>query len=357
MMTLRTRLLLGYGYIMLLLLLTAGSSAVGFYQISNAIDQILSENFRSVAASVEMLESLERQNTLSIQALLEGRALTEELEGADANFARSLADARSNITLTGEAEIITSIETGYATYEQARDRITATRHAQPLVVFNAELFGPYTEVKESVFRLLNANHQAIIVADRDARETALHTAGWLGLLVTIALISMAVLARLLQREIISRLQELADVAEEILVGDHSRRFDMRQNDELGIVARQLNAALDARDELQAEMRGRINQEKQLVLGLMEEYADPCLLIGLDNKVIAATLVEQTEPHAEAVLAWLSEHRKELLEGFRLERKPLRTSCPLSDDFKAQIRLLTAEGRRPVGWLVKIESAT
>ena len=357
MITLRTRLRIGYSYIMLLVLLTAGSAAIGFYQISNAIDRILSENFRSVDAAVQMLEALEEQNTLSMRVLIEDKPPIDELREADKIFTTALDMARGNIVLAGEVEIISRIEGNYQTYLKRRAQIFNGYHEHPFVVFNAELFPDYLKIKESVFALLNLNHDGIIAAEKNARATALQTAAWLGLLVTVVLISMAVLARVLQRKIISRLQDLAEVAQEIAIGNHSRRFDARQNDELGTVARQLNNALDARDELQAEMRGRINQEKQLVLGLLEDYGRPGLLIGLDNKVIAISDDVSESFNVTAIIAWLTENRKKLLEHFRATEELTNVEHQFTAEQIATIQLLTTAKTRPVGWLITFAPAS
>ncbi len=341
---------------MLLVLLTAGSAAVGFYQISNAIDRILSENFRSVDAAVQMLEALEDQNTLSMRVLLEDKPPISELRDADQVFTTALDAARDNIVIDGEVQIIAHIESNYQTYLKRRAQIFTGYHEEPFVVFNTELFPDYLRIKESVFSLLNLNHAAIIAAEKNARATALQTAAWLGLLVTVVLISMAVLARILQRKIISRLQDLAEVAQEIAVGNHSRRFDARQNDELGTVARQLNSALDARDELQAEMRGRINQEKQLVLGLLEDYGRPGLLIGLDSKIIAITDSVSESTNVAAITSWLSENRRDLLEQFRATETLTKIEHQFTAEQIAKIQLLTTAKTRPVGWLVTFKPA-
>ncbi len=339
---------------MLLVLITASSAAIGFYQISNAIDRILSENFRSVDAAVEMLEALEEQNTLSMRVLIEANPPNSELRDADEVFTNALEAARGNIVLDGELQIIARIEDDYKTYLKRRGMVFTGYHEEPFVVFNTELFPDYLRIKESVFSLLNLNHDAIIAAEKNARATALQTAAWLGLLITVVLISMAFLARVLQQKIISRLQDLAEIAQEIAIGNHSRRFDARQNDELGTVARQLNSALDARDELQAEMRGRINQEKQLVLGLLEDYGRPGLLIGLDSKVIAITDCVSELTDVAAITSWLGENRRNLLDKFRATEELTKIEHQFTAKQIATIQLLTTAKTRPVGWLITFE---
>ena len=355
MISIRARLLVGYGYMMVLLLLTAGSAAFGFFTISEAIDRILSENFGSVSASVEMLDALERQNAITMTALLEQDSDLEELFEADRQFEEALERARENVTLAGEEEVIDALSAQFSSYVRVRNGLIATDFEEmPLEILALQIFPSFVEVREGTSRLLQMNHEAIIDADREARETALQSAGWLGFLVTLALISMIWLARALQREILSRLTELTTVANSLLIGDQSRRFEADSNDELGLVSRQLNAALDAQDELQSEMRGRLNQQKQLVLGILEEISGALLLLGLDGRLIAATCPRFEETFLETVRDWLLSHRPEILRQFREEPEESLELRIEADEVPLSVRLLAAEGRRPVGWLIQVE---
>jgi nitrogen fixation/metabolism regulation signal transduction histidine kinase len=355
MISLRARLLVGYGYMMVLLLLTAGSAAFGFFSISEAIDRILSENFASVSASLEMLEALERQNAITMTALLEQEPDLQELFEADARFETALLSARQNVTLEGEAALLQQVEQDFARYVSIRNAIlVADLEELPLELLTLQIFPTFVEVRQGASDLLNLNHAAILAADQEARETALQTAGWLGFLVTLALISMVWLARALQRDILARLTELTDVAESLLTGDHRRRFETHLNDELGLVCRQLNAALDTQDELQAEMRGRLNQQKQLVLGILEEISGALLLLGLDGRLIASSCPEFAEANLEPVREWLLANRATVLEDFRENREELEIQ--MDHVTPLRVRLLAAEGRRPVGWLIQVENA-
>ena len=355
MINLRTRLLVGYGYMMVLLLLTAGSAAFGFFSISEAIDRILSENFRSVSAAVQMMDILERESALTMQAMLDGEIDEERLLDTDEVFVLALREARGNISIEGEEELIDEIEAQFLAFQLVRSRVfeADAMDDMPLRIFANLVFPSYLEVREAVAELLELNHQAIISADRNARETALQTAGWLGFVVTLALFSMVFLARELQRKILARLDELRNVAESMITGDHSRRFEASANDELGLVARQLNVALDARDELQAEMRGRLNQQKQLVLGLLEEVQGELLLLGLDGQLIASNCEELRRDHLEPVRKWLIEHRPTVLKSFRDGDTDIAMHAD-PGGIPLLIRLLAAEGRRPVGWLIQIQ---
>lgn len=353
MINLRTRLLVGYGYMAVLLLLTAGTAAFGFFTINEAISRILSDNFRSVSASFELMNSLERQNTLTKVALLEDSDGNDRLAEADRAFEEALEFAKTNVTVEGEEQALVAVREAFDEYLAARDRTLSVSPDEQtgLTIYVREVSPKFVETRQAVVALMEINHDAILEADEEARATAVHMVGLLGVLVTVALISMVFLSRALQTHILSRLANLNKVAEAVLTGHHGRRFDTSVNDELGVVASQLNGALDALDELQAEMRGRLNQQKQLVLGLLEGMDDEMLLIGLDGKLVASTSVALRTGDHQALQDWLVEKRKEILREFRDSGEPVVTHTTLGNQ-RFEVRLLAAEGRRPVAWAVR-----
>ncbi len=354
MINLRTRLLVGYGYMVVLLLLTTSTAIFGFVTINEAIDRILSEKLQSVSASVQMMESLELQEELTMRALLGEGIDDDELAAADEVFDQALATARQNVTIAGEEILLDEVEERLLVYRALRERVFE-RHGELLSPrsFARDLFPAFVAIRESVFALIEINHRAMAEADEEAQASALHLAGLLGVIVTIALISMIILSRALQQKVLFRLRNLTRVAEAILTGDTHRRFDTSINDELGVLSAQLNAALDTRDELQAQMRGRLNQQKQLALGLLDEVEGGLLLIGLDGKLIASTW-EEFDPELIALIqSWLVENRKPILHDFREEGTRVEVITEF-DQWRFHIRLLAAGGKRPVGWMIRCE---
>ena len=103
-MKLRVRLLVGYGYLVALLLLTAGSGMLGFLQLSEGIDVILEENFRSISASTHMLEALERQDSATLLLLLDEQTDRADMERFQKAFSDALEEAQANITEDDEEE-------------------------------------------------------------------------------------------------------------------------------------------------------------------------------------------------------------------------------------------------------------
>ena len=86
-MTLRTRILLGYGYLIGLLLLSVSVAAINSQRVAGNAKQILERNIRSLTQAITMLEQLERQDSETLYALLHpttGTGLDEAENGFEA---------------------------------------------------------------------------------------------------------------------------------------------------------------------------------------------------------------------------------------------------------------------------------
>jgi len=348
-MNLRTRILIGYGYLVTLLVISAAGAALGFHQLGSNIGVVLEENFESVRASMAMLEALERQDSALLARLLQDSAAAGLLAESESSFRAALARAQSNVTIANEREILNDIEERFTAYCAARDRLLGSPPERPLQAYDAETFPAFEAVKSRVFDLLDVNHQAMVEADRAAQRTATRRAALLGLLVTLAVLSMGLLSRGLARHLFARLDELKTVAQAIARGDHTRRAAVERTDELGLVAEQLNAALDRQQELRRTMEGRLGRQRQWLLGLLGAWAERAALVSLDGEIMASTLGSLDTAAVAEAAARLREEVRDAGSGPRDVTLEAR-------DRNIGFRLLLADGTRPSAWLATLRAA-
>src|SRR5438552_18388218 len=109
-MKLRTKLLLGYAGFVLALGLLGAWSARTLSQMSAVSGRIIADNYDSVIAAQDMKESLERQDSAALFALLgqHERARTQ-LREHRRRFNAAFEKAAHNITEPGESALIESI--------------------------------------------------------------------------------------------------------------------------------------------------------------------------------------------------------------------------------------------------------
>jgi methyl-accepting chemotaxis protein len=346
-MILRTRILLGYWYLALLVVVGAAAAALGFHALGSSIGTVLKENFESVQASMQMLDALERQDSAVLALLLGDSAYRAQLQQSELDFRTALRRAGSNVTIEAEQPILEDIETRYDEYTAARDSLLETRHERPLAAYEATTFPLFDTLKVQVYSLLDVNHQAMVQADRRAQRSARQRAMGYGLLVAVALLSLVVLSEALGRHVLSRLSELRSVAQAIAEGDRSRRAATTSRDELGLVGQQLNAVLDCLRETEGNLEGRLQQQRQMVLALLDQLPWRAALLSLRGAVVASTLSDAETVGLERAVAGDAALDPEQAAGPR----PLNVG-----GVQLLLKLMRAGGVRPVGWLA-VKGAT
>jgi len=345
-MKLHTRLLLGYGYLVTLVLIGAAGAALGFFSLGTSIGTVLDENFESVAASMGMLEALERQDSAVLTALMKKQEARRDVRTSEGSFLEALDRARANVTEEQERPVLDSIAKTYEQYREARDRLLAADLERPLASYESDCFPHFESVKTGVRELLELNQQAMVRADREAQAAAARRAVGYAALTVLALLSMGWLSRGLQRHVISRLEELRSVAEAVGRGDLRRRAAEQQADELSSVARELNRLLDSHEELRGRLQARQARLRELLLGLLEAQPSPAAVVGLGGEIVASTIEESVTSAIEQA----AEELRSRIPGDLASSGLVEHDVPCGGA-PFRFRLLEAGGKRTVGWLV------
>jgi len=344
-MKLGTRLQLGYWYLVGLLVVFATSAALSFLSLGRSIGTVLDENSESVRASMTMLDALEQERSALLSSLLGDAGAQATLETSERAFLAAVAAARANITAPGEAEVIARIESGYAEFRAARDLLLGPASEQALLAYQSEALPQFMALKQSVVDLHDLNHRAMVEANQRAQRAARRQAALHGLLVVIALLSLAFLSQALGRGLLARLAELASVVRAIAAGDTARRTVPGDSDELGVVARQINAMLDKVQQVESELAGRLQQDRQLLVALLRQLPHSAALLSLSGLLVASTLEAEDQEAVETAVA--------ALDGLAM-RTHGRVIERTTGGREVTLRLLEASGERPVGWLATVD---
>jgi len=355
-MTLRTRILLGYGYLIGLLLLSVSVAAINSQRVAGTAKQILDRNIQSLGQAIEMLTQLERQDSETLLGLLQPATGTH-LEDAEHAFevALAAADETSKTSVDDEdREVLTSLREEFDDYRRARSDLLSRVYDDPLSAaedYRAGAQKAFLRLKTAVSGYVAQKTEALKLANDEASRSAIEGAVLLGVLVTIALLSLGFLSRSLQRDVLGRLTEVGHVTEAIAAGDRRRRVRDFYQDELGLVARQLNAALDRQHELESQMQGRLLEQRRVLVGLLNQWPTPAAMIGIDGELVASTLTVDDEAELHRLTPRVRMAAKVLMTRRFVKAEELAADIKASDGKRVvQIRALASGDNQIAGWL-------
>ena len=112
-LSLRQKILLGYGIALILTVIVLFWSYVNLRNLGRAGNAILKENYRSILAADNMINILGRQDNALLSILLGDRedGTGRFIEG-ERQFLQWLSRAKDNVTIEGEQGIVDRVESG-----------------------------------------------------------------------------------------------------------------------------------------------------------------------------------------------------------------------------------------------------
>jgi hypothetical protein len=175
MIGLRQKLSLGFGGLLLIILIIGIQSFVQFTELGESIDVILRENYRSVIACQQMKEALERMDSGILFELLGYTEKGDELiRKNELVFEMALQVELNNITLPGEGEKANHLQSLFGQYKTVLKRIEDSK--TPVSVrrnaYFTDLFPLFLQIKDMAGEILRMNQQNMSDANDVARNRA-----------------------------------------------------------------------------------------------------------------------------------------------------------------------------------------
>jgi len=244
-MTLKKKILVGYGVVFVLMGLVVVWAVTNLVSLGKASDAILRENYRSILAAENMVDALERQDSAVLLIFLgDSEKGIHQFRENEAVFLQWLVRAKDNITIQGEGELVQSIEAYYAKYRlefsAQTDLRDAAKPSQQLPYYQETLFPLFAQVRESCIRLRNLNEETMYTASLRAGHVA-RRAIWSTVFVAAsALIVALIFSLLLAERIVRPLRSFMEASRKISAGDYAVQVPVETDDELGRLAGEFN---------------------------------------------------------------------------------------------------------------------
>jgi two-component system, NtrC family, sensor histidine kinase KinB len=299
-MNLRTKLLAGYTIFVVALVVLGGWSAFRLREMGQVSRRIISNNYDSVVAAQEMKESLERQDSAGVFALLGAREramaqLREHRARFDANFKK----AENNITEAGESEAIEAIRRDRDSYYQMFDafmvKVNATEGTQPEKLSRGDELGERNEYftrLEPQFNKLRADcdhllqlNQRAMVAKSEAAAGVAQLWFYRTLLIAGLMVAAGIaLAFWLANRIVEPLRALTATTSKIAGGDLDAKAEVNSEDEVGILAAEYNRMAERIRQLRLSDKGKLIVARQTTEATIDSLYDPVIVTDAEGCV-------------------------------------------------------------------------
>ncbi|MFZ7128600.1 MAG: ATP-binding protein [Desulfobacterales bacterium] len=246
-MTLKAKILTGYGVAFVLMGLVVAWAVTNLVFLGKATDAILSENYRSIIAAENMVDALERQDSAILLTLLnDGEKGVAQFRENEAVFLEWLARAKDNITIQGESELVRTVEGHYAEFRQSFSTLTDFSAGKPLssgtssASYQQSIYPVFSKVRDACIGLRRMNEETMYAASVRAGSVARRAIWSTVMVAAMGLIVALSLSLLLAERIVRPIRRFMEASRKISAGDYSVRVPVETRDELGHLAEEFN---------------------------------------------------------------------------------------------------------------------
>jgi two-component system, NtrC family, sensor histidine kinase KinB len=291
MFGIRQKLSLGFGVLLIIIVLIGIQSIRQLTRLGESIDVILRENYRSVVACQDMKEALERVDSGLLFLLLgfdsEGR---EAIGKNRLLFEEALHRELTNITLPGEgqrAEVLKALFLQYDSVIQKVADSSSPFHKRRADYFQGALplFG---KIKETADQILRMNQQNMSDANTAARKSAAKAREQMYILVLVGTVVAAGFVIVTGRWILRPINRLTDSAEQIRQGNLELVVRSSSRDEIGKLQQTFNEMASSLRELRRSDQAKLARIQRATEQAFNSLPDAIALIDLEGRVEVAT---------------------------------------------------------------------
>lgn len=291
MLGIRQKLSLGFGGLLLIIVIIGIESITQFTGLGSSIDVILRENYRSVLACQQMKESLEQMDSGALFTLLgdteQGKVLVAKNAPA---FAKALRVELNNITLPGEQDKAERIRNLFRRYTAALKEVQnptlpfVQRHAAYFI----RLFPLFQQIRGNADAILRMNQENMIAADVRARTTAAAAEQHMYVLVLCGAIVAVLFILFTGRWILRPINRLIRSTDEIRQGNLELIVQSDSRDEIGRLSEAFNEMAASLRQFRRDDWTRLARIQRSTQQVFKSLADAVAVVDLEGRVEVAT---------------------------------------------------------------------
>ena len=295
-MSLRSKLLSSYLVFVAALVVLGAWGAWRLREMGGVSRRIISNNYDSVVAAQEMKESLERQDSAALFAILgaHDKAISQ-LREHRSRFDQNFQKAATNITEVGEPAAIEAIRNDRDAYYRMFDtfmgrveagRAAPARHEEisQREEYFAGLEPQFNKLRADCEHLLQLNQRAMLAKSESAAGVAQL---WFYRTLLIAGVFVAAglyLAFFLANRVIEPLRQLTASTAKIAGGDLNAKVPVTSRDEVGLLAAEYNRMAERIRQLRSSDMGRLMIAQQTTEAAIDSLYDPVIVTDGEGQV-------------------------------------------------------------------------
>ena len=295
-MSVRTKVLLAQAPLAVALALVAILATTTLGSLSQHVNTILADNYRSILAAERMKEAIEQIQDAPALLLIGGTTASRlaQVTAERQRFESDLKAQEGNITEPGEDEATRTLRALWGTYQERFDRFAAT--TDPTVArtfFVDELEPAFRAVRKAADTILAINHDAMMQKSERARQAAEGMNTTLLLASLAAVLGGGVLSIISTSRLLQPLELMTRTVQRIGAGEFDTRITIPGRDELAQLASHVNTMAVQLSQYRRSTLGDLLLAQQSSQAAIDSLPDPVVVFDLHSGVLNVNRAAET----------------------------------------------------------------
>ncbi|MBI5092546.1 MAG: HAMP domain-containing protein [Candidatus Hydrogenedentes bacterium] len=291
MLGLRQKLSLGFGGLLLIIVIIGVQSITQLSRLGEAIDVILRENYRSVIACQAMKESIERIDS-GVMFILSGypEKGIPQIDANERTFEQELDAELGNITLPGEGEKAQRIRDLYLQY-----KATILEARNPSIppdvqrsAYFTKLLPLFEQIKNTADDVMRMNQDNMVAANAEARQRAASARKRMYILLVAGAALAAAFTYFTGRWVLRPITRLIQSTNEITRGNLDLVVASASRDEIGQLSESFNTMAASLREFRRSDRANLARIQRATQQAFDSLPEAIAVVDLDGTVEVST---------------------------------------------------------------------
>ena len=279
---------MGYGITLVLMVLVLVWAFINLWNLGQASDAILQENYKSILAAENMVYAIERQDSAILLVFVgyEEQGWKQFSEN-ESEFFQWLARAKDNITVEGEETIVKNIETGYSSYLQHVAELKSISIGSPrktAIFYHEAILPSFLSVRDTCIRLREINQENMFQVSDRARYIAKRAIWSMAIIGTLAIAIGLGFSLVLSNLLAKPVRQMVEATQKIAEGNYDIQIPTHSSDELGHLAEEFNSMTEKLKGFHDLNIEQIMAEKQKSEAIIRSIDDGIILVDAEFKV-------------------------------------------------------------------------
>jgi signal transduction histidine kinase len=290
MLGLRQKLSLGFGGLLLIMLIGGVQSIIQFRYLGKSIDVILKENYHSVVACQDMKEALERMDSGVLFTSLGYQQLgNEQIKKNEEAFEKALQIELHNITVSGEGEKATALQELFTSYKVTIHNLQKqSQSGSARRVYLNQILPLFQQVKNTADDILQMNQRNMNEANDRARKDAAAAQERMYLFLLCGILVAVAFMLFIGKWILRPIERLIHYTEEIRDGNLDLVVQIDSDDEIGRLSEAFNDMTAGLRKFRRSAQAKLLRTQQATKEALNNLPDAVVIVDPDGKVEIST---------------------------------------------------------------------